>query len=62
MRSEFHNNASATDRMQDKNFNQINFKMNDTSKKNKKLTTNLESFDDTDALNKIYLDKNLYKM
>ena len=48
--------------MQDKNFNQINLKMNNTSKKNKKRTTNLESFDDTDALNKISLDKNLYKI
>ena len=50
-RSEFYNNVSAKDRVQDINLNQLKFKVNDTYKKDEKITTNSEVTDYTDKIN-----------
>ena len=47
--------------MQDINLNQLELKVNDTSKKFEKISTNFESSDDTDVMNKFYLYKTLSK-
>ena len=55
--SEFDGIVSRRDKLQDFNINQIKLEVNDTYKKNQKLTTNLEPTDDSDVLNKSYLDE-----
>ena len=47
------------DKKQDTNKNQVKLKVNDASKKHKKLSTNFEPSDDSDVLNKAFLDKKL---
>ena len=47
--------------MQDSNLNQIKLNVNGTSEENEKNTTIFEPFDDSDAINKAYLDKKLSK-
>ena len=39
--------------------NQLKLQVHDTFKKNEKLTTNFEPIDDSDVLNKFYLDEKL---
>ena len=61
-RSELYNNVSAKDRVQDKNFVQLKLKVNETYKKDEKIVTNFEHTDDTDLINKAYLDEKLSKI
>ena len=51
-RSEFYNNISATDRVQDINRNQVKFKVNDSYKKVDKLTTKFEAVNNEHVTNK----------
>ena len=57
-----YNNASANDRGQDINPNQIELKVSDTYEKDEKLTTNFEPSDDSDFINKAYLDTKQSKL
>ena len=50
-RSEFYNNVSAKDRVQDIKLNQLKLKVNDTYEKDEKITTNFEATDDTNIIN-----------
>ena len=61
-RSEFYNNVSAKDRMQDINLNQLKLKVNVTFEKDEKLTTIFEAFNDQDVIDKAYLDTKLSKI
>ena len=53
---------SATDRVQDINFNQLKLKVNDTYKKIETLTTNFEPSNEEVKLNKTYLDTKFLKI
>ena len=54
--SEFHGIVSKRDKLQDKNINQLKLEVHDTYKKNEKITTNFEPIDNSDVINKGYLD------
>ena len=56
-RNEFYNNVSAKDKMQEKNLNQLKLKINDTYKKDEKLTTNFQLSVDYDVIINVYLDE-----
>ena len=56
-RIEFYNKASAKDKVQDLNLNEVKLKVNNACKKDEKLTTNFEPSDDSDVMNKAYLFK-----
>ena len=60
--SEFDGIASKRDKLQDVNINQLKLEVHDTYKKDEKLTTNFESVDDSDVINKVYLDSKLIKI
>ena len=60
--SEFDGIISKRDKLQDLNFNQLKLEVHDTYKKDEKLTTNSESVDDLDVINKNYLDSKLLKI
>ena len=60
-RSDFYKNVSAKDRAQDIILNQLKLKVNNTCKKNEKLTTNSEAVVDEDVINKTYLDTKISK-
>ena len=55
-RSEYNNNVSAKDRVQDKNLEQLKLKVNDSFKKDEKITINFRAISDEDIICK----KNLY--
>ena len=55
--SEFYNNVSAKDRVQDNNFNEFKLKVNDTYEKDEKITTTIEAINGGDVINKASLDK-----
>ena len=59
--SEFDDIVSKRDNFQDLNINQLNLEVHDTYKKDQKITTNFEPTDDSDVLNKVYLDDKLKK-
>ena len=61
-RSEFHNNVSAKDRVQDINLNQLKLNVNEAYTKDEKKTTNFEPSNPEDVINKAYLDEKLSKM
>ena len=61
MRSEFNKTVSAEDRVQDENLNQFKLKIDDTYKKDEKITTNFERSKVEDYMNKDYLDGKLSK-
>ena len=61
-RSEFNNNVPAKGRVQDIILNPLKLKVNDTYKKDEKLTTSFEPSNDEDVRNKIFLDKILSKI
>ena len=61
-RSEFYNNVSAKDRVQDINLTQLKLKVNDTYKKDEKITTNFQSSDDSNVINQAYLDTKISKI
>ena len=49
------------DKMQDVNVNQFKLEIHDTYKRNEKITTNFEPIEDSDAINKTFIDKKLSK-
>ena len=60
--SEFDGIVSKRDKLQDSNINQLKLEMYDTYKKDEKITTNFEATDDSDVINKAYLDEKLKKI
>ena len=60
-RSEFYNNVSAKDRVQDRKLDRLKLKVNETLKKDEKITTNFEPCNFEDVMNKAYLDTKISK-
>ena len=60
--SEFDGIVSKRDKLQDSNINQLKLEVHDTYKKDEKLTTNFEPIDNSDVINKGYLDDKLKKI
>ena len=60
--SEFDGIVSKRDKLQDLNINQLKLEVHDTYKKDEKITTNFEAIDDSDVINKAYLDEKLKKI
>ena len=60
--SEFDGIVSKRDKLQDLNIDQLKLEVHDTYKKDEKLTTNFEPADDSDVINKAYLDEKLKKI
>ena len=60
--SEFDGIVSKRDKLQDLNINQLKLEVYDTYKKDEKLTTNFKPVDDSDVINKAYLDEKLIKI
>ena len=59
--SEFDGIVSKRDKLQDLNINQLKLEVHDTYKKYEKITTNFEPIDNSDVINKGYLDSKLLK-
>ena len=59
---EFDNIVSKRDKLQDLKINQLKLEVYDTYRKDEKITTNFEPVDDSDVLNKGYLDSKLLKI
>ena len=60
--SDFDGIFSKRDKLQDLNINNLKLEVLDTYKKDEKLTTNFEPVDDSDVINKGYLDSKLLKI
>ena len=60
--SEFDGIVSKRDKLQDLNINQLKLEVHDTYKKDEKITTKFEPTDDTDVINKAYLDDKFMKI
>ena len=60
--SEFDGIVSKRDRTQDSNISQLKLEVHDTYKKDEKITTNSEPVDESDVINKGYLDSKLLKI
>ena len=60
--SEFDGIVSKRDKLQDSNINQLKLEVHDTYKRDEKLTTTFEPVDDSDVINKAYLDEKLIKI
>ena len=60
--SEFDGIASKRDKLQDLNINNLKLEVYDSYKKNEKLTTDFKAVDDSDVINKGYLDSKLLKI
>ena len=60
--SEFDGIVSKRDKLQDLNINQLKLELHDTYKKDEKLTTDFKPVDDSDVINKGYLDSKLLKI
>ena len=60
--SEFDGIVSKRDRLQDSNINQLKLEVHDTYKKDEKLTTNFDAVDNSDVINKGFLDEKLLKI
>ena len=60
--SEFDSIVSKRDKLQDLNINQLKLEVHDTYKKDEKITTNFEPIDNSDVINKGYLDEKLLKI
>ena len=54
--SEFDGFVSKRDESQDLNINQLKLEVHDTYKKDEKMSTNFKPTDDSDVINKAYLD------
>ena len=54
--------VSKIDKLQDLNINQLKLEINDTYKKDEKITTSFEPVDNPDVTNKGYLDSKLMKI
>ena len=59
--SEFDGIVSKRDKLQDLNINNLKLEVHDAYKKDEKLTTNFEAVDDSDVINKGYLDSKLLR-
>ena len=60
--SQFDGIVSKRDKLQDLNINRLKLEVHDTYKKDEKITTNFKPTDDTDVINKVYLDEKLSKI
>ena len=60
--SEFDGIVSKRDKLQDLNINKLKLEVHDAYKKDEKLTTNFEPVDDSDVINKGYLDSKILKI
>ena len=60
--SKFDGIVSKRDKLQDININQLKLEVHDTYKKDEKITTSFEPTDNSDVINKAYLDSNLLKI
>ena len=60
--NEFDGIVSKRDKLQDSNINQLKLAVYDTYKKDEKITTNFEPIDNSDVINKGYLDSKLLKI
>ena len=60
--SEFDGIVSKRDKLQDANFSQLKLEVHDTYKKDEKTTTIFEPIDNSDVINKGYLDEKLLKI
>ena len=60
--SEFDGIVSKRDKLQDLNIKNLKLEVHDAYKKDEKLTTNFEPVDDSDVINKGYLDSKLLKI
>ena len=60
--SEFDSFVSRRDKLQDLNINQLKLKVHDTYKKDENITTDFEAVDESDVINKGYLDSELLKI
>ena len=60
--SEFDGIVSKRDKLQDLKINQLKLEVHDTYKKDEKISTNFEPIDNTDVINKGYLDEKLLKI
>ena len=60
--SEFDGIVSKRDRLQDSNISQLKLEVHDTCKKDEKITTNFEPIDNSDVINKGYLDEKFLKI
>ena len=60
--SEFDGIVYKRDKLQDLNINQLKLEVHDTYKKDEKISTNFEPIDNSDVINKGYLDEKLLKI
>ena len=60
--SEFDGIVSKRDRLQDSNISQLKLEVHDIYEKDEKITTNFEPIDNSDVINKCYLDEKLLKI
>ena len=60
--SEFDGIVSKRDKLQDSNINELKLEVHDTYKKDEKITTNFEPVNNSDVINKGYLDEKLIKI
>ena len=60
--SEFDGIVSKRDKLQDANISQLKLEVHNTYKKYEKITTNFEPIDNSDVINKGYLDDKLLKI
>ena len=60
--SEFDGIVSKRDKLQDLNINQLKLEVHDTYEEDEKITTKFEPTDNTDVVNKAYLDEKLFKI
>ena len=60
--SEFDGIVSKRDKPEDSNINQLKLEVHDTYKKDEKITTTFDPVDDSDVINKAYLDEKLIKI
>ena len=60
--SEFDGIVSKRDKLEDANISQLKLEVHDTYKKDEKLTTDFEAFDDKDVINRAHLDSELLKI
>ena len=59
--SEFKNMVSERDKVQDLNINQLELEVHHTFKRDEKITTNFKPTDDSDVINKGFLEEKLSK-
>ena len=60
--SEFDGIVSKRDKLQDANISQLKLEVHDTYKKDEKLTTSFDAVDNSDVINKGFLDEKLLKI